>query len=311
MSFRPKRTTIFEKEINVKGSLKGPSVEIYKLEFQNVGKINHKLSGNFSVISQSGKKDLTIKFFILTDAQCLDWAPLTSPYAPRPAFVNLEKSQVLDPPSYLYSSKGALKEGNFELILEKENSLYLVLDNSFSSFTSKNVKLTVYEEWDEKIEAFNVVTSFPPEVYSLRDEIRRMIISATKTLKIITPHMDMEFVQELIEKNKQGIIVRIITRDLGDRGKSASNKQAFDSMQKNLGINHQINTHIHSRLIIVDDVEALVSSADLTHASVLSQYNAGILLSEPHSIQKLDNYFNRIWKDPETTPSKESKGNQK
>ncbi|MGC1426869.1 MAG: hypothetical protein WA833_09190 [Nitrosotalea sp.] len=53
-------------------------------------------------------------------------------------------------------------------------------------------------------------------------------------------------------------------------------------------------------MIIVDDLEALISAADLNVESMHGQYNAGVLLSDPPSIQKLVNYFNQVWRDSES-----------
>jgi hypothetical protein len=51
--------------------------------------------------------------------------------------------------------------------------------------------------------------------------------------------------------------------------------------------NHRMNDLVHSRVIIRDNEEALVSSADLTQDSLLTQFKAGVLTTDATMIRSL------------------------
>lgn len=117
------------------------------LPITNTEKNNQKLTGNMYVEQKEGE-NLTIKFFVLTDLQYIKWQQDVAHLTP-PAFVRMDKESFLDPQEYLYSSKIAVPSCNFEIPINDETSIYFVLENRFSYIHSKNVKLTIFEEWDE------------------------------------------------------------------------------------------------------------------------------------------------------------------
>lgn len=110
-------------------------------------KNNQKLTGNVHVEQKKGE-NLTIKFFVLTDLQFIKWQQEVGNSYP-PLLVRSDQESSLDPQEYLYSSKIAVSSCNFEIPINNETSIYFVLDNRFSYIRSKNVKLKVFEKWDE------------------------------------------------------------------------------------------------------------------------------------------------------------------
>ena len=121
-----------------------------------------------------------------------------------------------------------------------------------------------------------------------------MIEFIFENLKIITPYIDMSLILQLLKKHDDGIKVQIITRTKNDfSGKSS--KEAFDHLKQKLQDNHKTTKFIHSRVIIKDNSEILVSSSDLTQNSLLSQFNTGIFSTNNKIILKLSEYFNSVW----------------
>ncbi|MGI0021861.1 MAG: phospholipase D-like domain-containing protein [Nitrososphaeraceae archaeon] len=295
MQLRHKVVKIFDDYVYLGTLLKGDAMHFHREEILNAGKINHKIHGSFQVIQNTGSRH-SIKFFILTDIQFAEWFRHMAVTRPS-AFSSLAKSNISDPQYYLYSSTNAVTEGKFEIQMGKENVLYFVLDNSFSSISSKTILLTVWEEWNESILPIDVVTTTPPQDTSIDETIHGMILSATKELKILSPYIDMYLVKKLLEQYDKGIKIFIITRDITEKSHTRENKQALTFIQKKLGDAHKMNPYIHSRMIIRDEIDALVSSADLTESSLKSHYNAGIILSDPTLVQKLLNYFNQAFRD--------------
>jgi len=292
---RHKKVKILEKDLELTSFFKKDPFALHREEILNAGKLNHEIHGTFKV-DQGTKSNLTVKCHILNDLQLVEFAEYFHMSHPG-LFVDESKSTLTNPQTFLYSSEIALPEGNFKLKMNNENVLYFMLDNRFSKLTPKKTRLTVWEEWDESVLPLDVVTTTPPQDTSIDESTQKMILSAKKHLKILSPYIDMYLIKTLLEKKQQGVEIFIITRDSVSVKKQKENLQALQFIQDTFGKNHKVNQFIHSRMIIKDDLEALVSSADLTQDSLKSQYNAGLILSEPVLLQKLLNYFKQIFRD--------------
>jgi|SRR5579872_5049460 len=293
--FRHKKVKLLDEEIKLDSTMKQKPLIVHRQEILNAGKANHVINGVFSV-KQENNSNLTIKCFILTDLQFIEWAEYYR-FAHTPMFSNPAKSTATDPDDFLYSSMGALREGSFNLKIEKENLLFFILDNRFSALTSKRVQLTIWDEWDESVLPIDVVTTTPPQDTSIDETTHKMILSAKKELKILSPYVDMYLVKPLLGQHEKGVKIFMVTRDINEVQDRKQNREALKYFQKALGINHKVNSLIHSRIIIRDELDALVSSADLTQDSLRLNYNTGIILSDPVLVQKLVNYFNQAFKD--------------
>jgi phosphatidylserine/phosphatidylglycerophosphate/cardiolipin synthase-like enzyme len=60
---------------------------------------------------------------------------------------------------------------------------------------------------------------------------------------------------------------------------------------------------VHSRMLISDDRELLISSADLTRDQLYDEFNAGIYTRDPEVISQAIEFFDEMWKgsDPLST----------
>lgn len=283
---RHKKIQIFNDMIEVPAS--NNSIRFHSHKINHSNKANHRIWGEYIVAQPQGRKDLDIKFYILGGCQLGKWTLL---HLGRSSGTNV----IREPDDYLYSSSGRVSRDEFELDITNDVELFFVMDNHFSFVDSKSIKLSIWEEWDETLSKFDAVTTIPPFDQSLSNDVRRIISNAKNELKLITPYIDMSLISLLLEKNQKGLHIYVITRSRKEfSGKDA--KQAFEHIHKNIGKNHRINELVHSRIIISDGNEALVSSADLTQDSLIGQFNAGILVSENNVIRKLNEYFEQVWK---------------
>lgn len=255
---------------------------IYR-SIDHVGKVNHVLHGSFTVAQPNPNMIHDIKFCILDQLQFMNWL----------LYLVRTSSSFTIPSEYIYNS-GQVPQGSFRIPISSNNTAYFILDNRYSTITSKEVTVSIYEEWDEQILSLDVVTTIPPEDKSLSEAVERIIGESKNDLKIITPYIDMSLITELLEKLRQGVNIQIVTRPINEF-KGKDKKSASSYIRKYLDKNHKVNTDIHARMIIRDSVEALVSSADLTQDSLLAQFNAGIIVSDTNVIRKLLDYFNRVW----------------
>ena len=52
---------------------------------------------------------------------------------------------------------------------------------------------------------------------------------------------------------------------------------------------------IHSRMVIIDEEELLVSSADLTRDQLYDEFNAGIWTSDKETVKKAIEFFDNVF----------------
>lgn len=189
---------------------------------------------------------------------------------------------------------GQVISNNFRLSITSSRHIYFALDNRYSTLTAKQVSVSIHEEWDEQFSSLDLVTTMPPDDKSLNDDVIQMIERSKGNLKIISPYIDISFIAEILKKIKEGVNIQIITRTREEFiGKDK--KASFDYISQNIQKNHRTNAYVHSRIIIRDSNEALISSADLTQDSLVGQFNAGIIVSESNVIKKLLDYFEKVW----------------
>ncbi|MCK5109470.1 MAG: hypothetical protein KAR25_07240, partial [Methanosarcinales archaeon] len=100
-----------------------------------------------------------------------------------------------------------------------------------------------------------------------------------------------------LAKNNQDISIKLITRpsrDIqGTRGRIARN--VLDLLKIATNGNLRTNEILHARMIIVDDKEALISSADLTRDQLIDEFNAGIWVRDEETVKRATEFFDNIW----------------
>lgn len=274
-------STIFNQTAKVTTNASGYRIIPYYID--HVGKGNHKLIVNIEVMQPTKESGHDIKFFIVNDNQFVNWLSLIWRTDNRFKFIR----------DHIYGTK-QIKSTSFSVDINEGGIHYFILDNRYSSFTSKQVSLRIDEYWDEFATLLDFVATIPPHDRTLYEEVKKMISNSKNSLKIITPYIDMLVMAELLTKKEQNVDVKIITRD--DKDLNGKEKRTtYRYLKENFSKSHKTDELIHSRIIIRDNEEVLVSSADLTQDSLLSQYNAGIKVADNKIVKGLLEYFEKIW----------------
>ena len=137
------------------------------------------------------------------------------------------------------------------------------------------------------------------EIYA---KVRDMLNSAEAEIKILSPYMDVMY-EDIVDlaKNNTGISIKLITRPSRDiqgmRERIAKN--VLDLLKIATRGNLRTNEILHARMIIVDDKEALISSADLTRDQLVDEFNAGIWVRDEETVKRATDFFDNIWKQSE------------
>lgn len=260
-------------------------IRFYTHKLKHVGKSNHTIYGTFSVIQ--GKENVVskINFYLFSTEQLVDWF-----------FNNLSLNCYSFFPqrnNFAYYSESA--SNTFNLPVKGDTNVCFVLDNRYLLTVNKEVNLNIFEEWDEEISHADIVTTVPPQDESLKNQIEKMSSESKESLKIISPYADLSLVNKLIEKQNQGINIQIILRK--DNEVKGLAKDGLNQIRKNFPQKYRLHEDIHSRLIIRDDNEVLISSADLTQKSLQGQLNLGIVISDQGIVVKALDFFNKVWQE--------------
>ena len=133
-------------------------------------------------------------------------------------------------------------------------------------------------------------------IKEINDKIVEMFSRAKHEIRIASLYIDM-FYDEIINiiKKNPDLLVKIITKAgkiEGKRKKIAQNAiEQLNIVTKGNVIKSKLN---HSRMIIIDDTDVLVSSADLTRDQLIDEFNAGIWTSDEEFVRKAIEYFENI-----------------
>lgn len=133
---------------------------------------------------------------------------------------------------------------------------------------------------------------FEDEVFikEIEPQILRFVFFTDKILRISSPYLEL-FNEVLLKKYKKDKIeLRILTRP--PEGRS---KKIINNLNKKTKGAVRFEPKLHSRVIIRDDIEMLVSSSDLNSDSLTNQFNAGIWTVDIDAVKKGIEYFDNIW----------------
>lgn len=135
-------------------------------------------------------------------------------------------------------------------------------------------------------------------VKELESKIANMLHNAKKEIRIASLFIDMFYdeITNLKQKNPN-LSVKIITRPEGEaeglRKKIAAG--VIDMLNKATRGNVVQTQSVHSRMIIIDDEEVLISTADLTRDQLYDEFNAGIWTSDKETVKKAIEFFDNLF----------------
>lgn len=137
-------------------------------------------------------------------------------------------------------------------------------------------------------------------VRAIYNKIKDMLLNANENIRIISPYVDMYYEDIInIKVLNPRVEIQIITRPRKDikGARERIAKNVLDLLNISISGNLRTQELIHSRLIIIDDKEILISSADLTRESLFDEFNAGIYTRDDDSVKRCIDYFNNVWNE--------------
>ena len=136
-------------------------------------------------------------------------------------------------------------------------------------------------------------------VKQIHDRVIDMVNNAKGAIRICSLYWDMLY-ENIVERVVQGSIeCKIIVRPRADiRGvREKINKNVLDILNVCTKGNVRTNPVVHTRLLIIDDKEVLISTADLTRDQLFDEYNAGIWTRDQEVVQQAIEFFENLWNE--------------
>ena len=127
--------------------------------------------------------------------------------------------------------------------------------------------------------------------------------SAETEIKILSLYIDMMYDDIInLAENNPDLSIKIITRPSKDNNKGMRvkiGKNALDLLKIATRGDLKTNEILHARMIIADDKEALISSADLTRDQLMDEFNSGIWVRDRETVKRATEFFDNIWEESE------------
>ena len=255
------------------------------INVEHVGKQRHSLHLSFKV-HQSENSQNDINVYVMNQDTYFVWQ---NTILPREILEKIDKIPKM--------AQHVIKRSQGEditLEIHESGMLCVIFDNRFSTLTRKNIVLEYWQTWDETIPNEEILVTVPAVDESLKEEIERMIDESQEKLLIISPYCDMTLISQLLTAKNSGVNIKIILRN--DKEIKGLAKDGLEQIKKNFPNDHKLIKNIHSRLIICDSKEAIVSSADLDQKSLQGLLNIGIKTSNPKLVKDIILFFEQVWK---------------
>jgi hypothetical protein len=133
------------------------------------------------------------------------------------------------------------------------------------------------------------------KVTSIKDTIEAMLQKAQHSIRVSTLQIDI-FADDLIalKRRDSKLEITVLTRAKAQGDRKGIATRAIPRM-KSAGIKvHTDQELLHSRMLVIDDQEVLVSSADLDVTQTELEFNAGIWTNSPNVVREAISYFDNI-----------------
>jgi len=153
---------------------------------------------------------------------------------------------------------------------------------------------------DERVVFVHTSPDFFHSVYgqkvtSIKDTVKAMLQKAEHSIRVSTLQIDI-FADDLInlKRRKPNLEITVLTRVKAQGDRSGIATRAVPRMEKADIKVHRDQELLHSRMLVVDDQEVLVPSADLDVTQMELEFNAGIWTNNSDVVNGAIRYFDNI-----------------
>jgi len=135
-----------------------------------------------------------------------------------------------------------------------------------------------------------------------RQDFASLIGSAHKSLQIEAEEMqDNDIEQALVSAEKRGVSVQVILPSSSNSSSDSSGSNSGNSAgintieQGNVQVKEDPHLYMHAKIIIVDGQKAFVGSENISAASLDSNRELGVIVSDQNALNTLQQTFQQDW----------------
>jgi hypothetical protein len=130
------------------------------------------------------------------------------------------------------------------------------------------------------------------ETKSIRDKLAEFAEKSAnlREVRVSSPYLDNTGTEYLIKMLKNRVKIKLITRKTDKK----AHEDALSQLSQ-LGVEIKYDKMLHARVIIFDDVAAIISSADLDSEGLNNQKQAGILTLDKIVVRDAITFFDKVW----------------
>lgn len=146
-------------------------------------------------------------------------------------------------------------------------------------------------------------TSLGKRETAIRERATKMVTDATETLYVSSLYIDMVY-EQIIDACKQpdGPTVKILARkpsDVDSGSRQSIKKSVISELVKVTEGNVRSTPPLHSRMLIADDSQLLVTTADLTRDQLVDYFNSGLYTEADEPVANAVEFFDMVWERSE------------
>lgn len=181
----------------------------------------------------------------------------------------------------------------------KKDTKHIMADISWGDYIKSSEKCT-NEKGEEKI---SLVATVPP-AFSLKTKriqnvVEDLIKNAKKSI-LLTGYSVSEFVSEmidtLVEKSQKGVLIRIFFNDIKSQ---VSIEKILRYRSKFLQVYNYTNKEdkmaaLHAKILMVDDVDILISSANLSYQGMAGNIEIGTQVCSEKIAKQINELFKQL-----------------
>lgn len=192
------------------------------------------------------------------------------------------------------------KKGSIELTSLALLALNIAGDGLTVSKEEMKWKLELAKQERNKMKPVFIHTSplynDTSHIKEIHDKITEMLNRAENEVLICSLRIDMLY-EKIINLSQNDVNFKIITRNGSEaRGvRKKIKKNVLELLKISTKGSLRINDVLHSRLVIIDKKEVLITSADLTRDQLIDEFNAGIWTKNKKVLKQAILFFENLW----------------
>ena len=253
---------------------------------------NCKKCGNVWQMRAEATNDVERILALFYNKEYLSWEKIES-------WADLSQDEIRAALKRLFRTKRITKKfDKYYYLTDEEKENYAKLETErLSLIESKKLKFLSKQEKTSLSDKIASNIYYDSDLYQ---KILEILKKAQSSIKITSPWIyGMGHIKDiLVEKRQQNVDIHLIIRSL-EEGSTETQRKAQKNLKHVLEDNKvkiYYDIDLHAKLLIIDDKEILVSSANLTTKSLLSNHELGIWSKDENLVKETIRYFEKLCK---------------